>query len=73
MIAKNKFLKEGVLLGSIWLIINWGLDFAILIPISKMSIDNYFYEIGLRYLCMPILTIAFGYMLQVKLRDFSSN
>lgn len=48
--------------GLIWLAINWGLDFLILIPMSKMSVSDYFIKIGLGYLTMVIIPSAVGYV-----------
>ncbi|TGL76860.1 hypothetical protein [Leptospira yasudae] len=48
--------------GFIWLAINWGLDFLILIPMSKMSVGDYFIKIGLGYLTMVIIPSAIGYV-----------
>ena len=64
--VENSFLKEGILLGTTWLLINWILDFMILISIADMSYISYFKEIGLRYLTFPIFSIATAYLLKQK-------
>jgi uncharacterized membrane protein YpjA len=64
--VESNFLKEGILLGISWLLINWALDFIILIPMAEMATSNYFTEIGLRYLNFPIISIAFAYSLNQK-------
>ncbi len=62
----ENFLKESILIGLVWLLINYILDFIVLIPMSKMGIGDYFIQIGLRYLLLPITSIAFGYVLDKK-------
>lgn len=42
----------GVCIGSVWLLINWGLDYLILIPLLKTDVQTYFMTTGLRYLGM---------------------
>ncbi|PJZ59159.1 hypothetical protein EHQ76_19935 [Leptospira barantonii] len=56
--------KFGILLsaGFIWLIINWGLDFLILLPMSKMSPADYFIQIGLGYIAMVFVSFAIGWV-----------
>ncbi|MDV6235661.1 hypothetical protein CH379_008490 [Leptospira ellisii] len=46
--------------GLIWLAINWGLDFLILIPMSKMGVSEYFIRIGGGYLTMVSIPVAIG-------------
>ena len=64
--VENSFLKEGILLGISWLLINWFLDFIVLIPISDMSYFSYFTEIGLRYLTFPIISVGIAYSIKHK-------
>jgi hypothetical protein len=56
----EKYLLEGVVAGSVWLLINWALDLVVLLPMSGMSIADYFAQIGLRYLLIPVIAIAIG-------------
>lgn len=67
--VESNFIKEGILLGISWLLINWVLDFFVLIPMTEMALSNYFTEIGLRYLNFPIISIAFAYSLNQKIID----
>ena len=60
------FVREGMMIGVIWLAMNWALDFAVLLQMSDMTIGAYFTEIGLRYLTMPIFSIAIGMALAKK-------
>lgn len=60
------YLMEGIIVGITWFIINIILDILILIPISEMLLSNYFAEIGLRYLIMPVMSIMVGVALENK-------
>jgi len=65
-LVENNFLKEGILLGISWLLINWVLDFIVLIPMAKISYTTYFAETGLRYFTFPIISIGIAYLLKHK-------
>ena len=54
------YLKEGIIVGVSWLLISYVLDFAILLPMSKMSVGTYFTQIGLTYLAIPTMSITVG-------------
>ncbi|NJD51451.1 MAG: hypothetical protein FIB07_01125 [Candidatus Methanoperedens sp.] len=60
------YLKEGIIVGVVWFGINIVLDLLILIPMSGMSITDYFMQIGLRYLAIPAMSIAVGTALENK-------
>lgn len=60
------YLKEGILVGILWFVINILLDLLVLIPMSGMSISDYFTQIGLRYLMIPAMSIAIGAALANK-------
>jgi uncharacterized membrane protein YpjA len=60
------YLKEGITVGVVWFGINILLDLLVLIPMSGMSISNYFTQIGLRYLVIPAMSIAVGTALANK-------
>jgi hypothetical protein len=60
------YLKEGIVVGIVWFGINVLLDLLILIPMSGMSIADYFTQIGIRYLAMPAMGIAIGKSLENK-------
>lgn len=62
----SAYLKEGIIVGIIWFGLNIILDLLILIPMSGMSIPDYFTQIGLRYLAMPAMSIAIGAALTNK-------
>lgn len=56
--------REGALLGGTWLLINWVLDAAVLLPLSGMDAGTYMAEIGLRYLMIPIIAVGIGYAVE---------
>lgn len=57
---RQVFKIRGLTVGMLWLGINIGLDLLILIPLTKMRLTDYFGEIALRYLVIPIMAIAIG-------------
>lgn len=59
-------LRWGVIVGVSWLLINWVLDILVLLPMAQMTIGNYFGEIGLRYLLIPMIAIGMGFVLEKK-------
>ena len=60
------YFKEGIIVGVVWFGISILLDLLVLIPMSGMSIPDYFTQIGLRYLAMPAMSIAIGAALANK-------
>ena len=58
------YLKEGVTLGLTWLFINLLLDLVVLVSMFGMPVGDYFTQIGLRYLVIPVMTITVGAALQ---------
>lgn len=60
------FARNGLMLSLIWLGLNWALDFLILIPLSGMSLSEYFLSTGLRYLHMPMSGFFIGMALDAK-------
>ena len=67
--VEQNHLREGVYVGVLWLVLNWALDFATLVPMNDMAMGAYFSEIGLRYLTMPIFAVAIGAVLQKPSAD----
>ena len=64
---KNEFIQEGIILGIIWFIISIALDLVMVFSnFFQMTVLEYFTDIGLRYLCIPIFTIGLGYALNQK-------
>lgn len=64
--VSKDFVKESIILGVSWLVINLTLDLLILIPISKMTVSDYFIQIGIRYLIIPVMCITVGLALKNK-------
>ena len=62
-----EFVKYGVLVGIIWLLLNLLLDILVLVPMMKSTLSEYFTTIGLGYISIPAVSIAMGYLLQYKL------
>lgn len=62
----SSYLKESIYVGTTWFIINILLDLLVLIPMTGMSIADYFLQIGLRYLVMPVMSIMIGAALANK-------
>jgi hypothetical protein len=59
-------LREGVIVGLAWFCINIALDLLVLVPMSGMSVYDYFAQIGLRYLVIPAMSITVGVALENK-------
>jgi hypothetical protein len=53
-------LHSGLALGCYWLAINVALDLAVLVPLVRMPVVLYLYDIGLRYLLLPVVGTAMG-------------
>jgi uncharacterized membrane protein YpjA len=60
------YFKEGINVGLTWFGINILLDLLVLIPMSGMSIADYFTHIGISYLAIPAMSIAVGTALDNK-------
>ena len=56
--VRKDFVKEGIKVGMAWLLINWALDVAILIPMMNIDVPGYFMQIGLGYLVAPAMSIS---------------
>ena len=63
--VKKNFFGEGVVVGAIWLTINVAIDLAFVSSgFFRMTFTQYFTDIGLRYLSIPMYTIGMGYALK---------
>jgi len=71
--VRTRFVREGVLLGGVWLLINWALDAVILLPLSGMDAGTYMGEIGLRYLMIPIIAVGIGYAAEQAVRGATAG
>ena len=60
--------REGITIGVIWLVINLGIDLVFVsMGFFPMTVTQYFTDIGLRYLSIPIYTTGMGYALMQKM------
>ncbi len=69
--VRDDHFKEGVMLGISWLLMNLVLDIGILLRFADMTYGQYFGEIGLRYLIIPITSSAIGYLMSRAHRQSS--
>ena len=63
------YIKEGVIIGMIWLIINLIIDLIIMVLLEspmQMSIGDYMMDIGLTYVIIPVIAIGFGMILEKR-------
>ena len=62
--VKASFLKEGIVVGIVWLAISLVLDLPLFMEgPMKMSLADYMMDIGLVYLMIPTITVGFGWVL----------
>jgi hypothetical protein len=67
--VESDFIKNGVIVGLSWFVINIILDAVILIPIMKTTFEEYFMSIGLSYLSIPAISISMAYLLERKKKE----
>jgi hypothetical protein len=60
------YMKEGIVVGVTWFSINILLDLLILVPMSGMTVADYFMKIGLGYIVIPAMSITVGTALENK-------
>src|SRR5262249_49794473 len=67
MRVRNNYLQEGISAGIIWMIISLLIDIPIFVY-GKLNLSflNYFNDIGLTYVGIPLITITAGYLLEKK-------
>ena len=51
---------SGFAVGLAWFAINIALDLVVLVPMMRVSMTTYLFDIGLRYLLLPIFAVAMG-------------
>lgn len=66
-IIDKDFVKQGVLVGTSWFVINVIFDAFILIPMMRTDFNTYFTTIGLGYLVIPTISITLGFLLERKI------
>jgi len=64
-INKN-FIQAGLIIGFVWLVMNWVLDVLFLLPMSKMSFSQYFIQIGVGYLVGLIYALGIAFIAKYK-------
>ncbi len=62
------FVREGIVIGVAWLIINLAIDLPLFLLESpmKMSLPDYVADIGLTYLIIPTITVGMGWVVEQK-------
>ena len=50
------------MIGMYWFALNLVLDWIVLLPMSGQTIGEHFQDIGLRYLLIPMIAVAIGYV-----------
>jgi hypothetical protein len=64
--VKKDYWKTGLVVGLVWLLMNWGLDLVTLVMLMKMDVVTYFTQIGLRYLSLPLMVFGAAYLLEKR-------
>lgn len=68
--VRSAFLREGIVLGLVWLLACLLLDLPMFSEgPMKMSFGDYMMDIGFTYLLIPATTIGIGFVLEMKLRS----
>ena len=62
----GSYMREGLKLGIIWLVLMNVLDYLFLLPLMGGDLSAWFASIGLGYLGIPIMTTIFGWALDKK-------
>jgi hypothetical protein len=65
-LVSTDFIRNGIIAGLSWFVINIIFDAVILIPMMKSNFADYFMTIGLGYLSIPVISITMGYLLNQK-------
>jgi hypothetical protein len=60
--VQGGFVREGALLGVVWMAVNVGIDLPLMLSPSpmQMTLPEYVGDIGLTYLMIPIITTGIG-------------
>ncbi len=67
-VVKKDYLREGILLGCLWLAINVVIDLPLMLSSSpmQMTLGQYVADIAVTYLVIPAVTIGIGLALQQR-------
>ncbi len=72
--VKANFLKEGIVVGIVWLAMSLVLDLLLFMEgPMKMTFADYMMDIGLVYLMIPTITVGFGLLLGKSARSPTST
>jgi len=60
--VETDFVREGLLLGVVWMAVNVGIDVPLMLSPSpmQMSLGEYMADIGLTYVLIPVVTMGIG-------------
>jgi len=60
--VKRDYLREGIVIGCLWLVINVLIDLPLMLAGGpmQMTLGQYIADIGLTYLIIPVVTIGIG-------------
>ncbi len=65
---KNEYIRESIYVAAVWVILNWLLDFATVLPFTHQTLTQYFLQIGIEYVGGGAFILAIGYLLEKKSR-----
>ncbi len=57
---KGQFIREGAVIGLIWIVMHCALDYFVLLPLRGITADIWLQAVALSYLTLPVLTMAMG-------------
>ena len=66
---ETDLIREGVIIGFSWFLINLAIDLILFLPPSPMQMNfmNYMEDIGITYLMIPVITVGLAYMADNKI------
>jgi hypothetical protein len=66
---ETDLIREGVIIGFSWFLINLAIDLVLFLPPSPMQMNlmNYMEDIGITYLMIPVITVGLAYMADNKI------
>ncbi|MBK8846277.1 MAG: hypothetical protein IPO27_06770 [Bacteroidetes bacterium] len=66
-VVSHDYVRNGIIVGISWFVINILLDVLFLLPITKTTFGEYFMSIGLGYFSIPPISMVIGFLLNKKL------
>ncbi|MCW4042117.1 MAG: hypothetical protein NWE90_00140 [Candidatus Bathyarchaeota archaeon] len=62
----REFVKEGIFIGIVWLVISLVIDLILFMPESpmQMTLSDYVMDIGITYLIILIIPVGSGYLME---------